>query len=137
MADVSRSTNVPLSPADTWEKIGVFDGLGFWALGIESCTLEGNGVGSVRTITLQGGQGTIKEQLESEDGAHYSYSILEGPLPVTNYLARLEVAADGDGTKVTWSAKFDPAGGFPEEKAVKIIENMFEGGLASIAKKLG
>src|SRR5450759_544153 len=66
-----------------WAKIGDFCGIGKWHPAIEKCALSADG--KTRTLSLKGG-GTIIEKLEKrDDAAHsYSYSIVEGPLPVAS-----------------------------------------------------
>jgi len=125
--------------ANVWKLIGGFNDLTNWAPGVNKSELEGQGVGAVRTLTLAQG-GTIKEKLEAHDpaGMSYSYTIVSGPLPVSNYHSTLRVIADGAAAcKVEWSSRFEPAGSFPAEKVTKIIDSMYRGGIAAMKTKLG
>jgi hypothetical protein len=76
-----------------WTKIGDFCGIGNWHPAIEKCALSADG--KTRTLSLRGG-GTIVEKLEKRDDAthSYSYSIVEGPLPVANYTSTISVAKE-------------------------------------------
>jgi hypothetical protein len=50
---------------EVWVVAGQFGGLETWADGVSSCTIEGAGVGAVRTVTR--GLGVVHEQLETFD----------------------------------------------------------------------
>ena len=88
-----------------------FGGVKRWSPGVASCELEGSGVGAVRTIKM--GEMIIRERLEKidEKARTLSYSIIEAPFPVRDYLAtmRLTDAAPGR-TNLAWSSTFESAG---------------------------
>ncbi len=90
-----------------WAKIGDFCGIGNWHPAIEKCALSADG--KMRTLSLKGG-GTIVEKLEKrDDAAHsYSYSIVESPLPVANYMSTISVAKDGAGSISPGAANMTP-----------------------------
>lgn len=128
------------APAEqVWGALGSFGGLEQWAPGVTSCKLEGSGVGAKRTIAM-GGM-TIVERMESCDRAarRFSYSIVEGPMPVENYLATVSVSAAGPKrARVLWTASFDTAK-LPEETARNLaqgIEGSYRGMLAGLRRKL-
>ena len=77
----------------------------------------------------------IKEKFVDSGNYSYTYSIVESPLPVSNYKATLSVKADGDGDKgksdVVWTAKLDPKDK-PEAEAKAVIEGIFKAGLENI-----
>jgi len=139
MSKVSMSGQFPVSPDQIWETIGRFAGLHDWHPAVESSETEGDGVGSVRKLHLAGG-GTILEKLESiDDGERvYSYSIVDSPLPVSGYKSTLRVrdGKDGTGSMVEWSSEFQ-ASGASENDAVKVIEGIYEAGLANLRKMFG
>ena len=115
-----------------------FGGIKKFSTTIESCTVEGEGVGAVRTITMPGGL-QLQERLESFDdaGRTLQYAIIgENPLPFTDYLSTIRLSEDGDGTSVEWSSTFEPKG-IPEEQAGKIIEGIYTGGIAGMKSALG
>ena len=111
MSKVEIEAEFSSSAADVWAKISDFGGIGAWAPGIEKCDVEGEGVGAVRRIGMAGME--IAERLEALDDStrQLSYSIVEGPMPVENYLAtiRVEEAAHG-GAKLSWSCDFEAPG---------------------------
>jgi len=119
-------------PEAIWAKIGDFCGIAAWHPAIEKCTLSADG--KVRTLAVKGG-GVIHERLEKrDDAAHsYSYSIIDGPLPVANYLSTISVAADGAGSKITWIGKFD-AKGASDAEAMKVMDGVYQAGIDALVK---
>jgi hypothetical protein len=115
-----------------WAKIGDFCGIGKWHPAIEKCVLSADG--KERTLSLKGG-GTVVEKLEKrDDAAHsYTYSIVSGPLPVTNYMSTISVAAAGTGSTITWSGKYD-AKGASDADAKKTIDGVYQGGIDQLVK---
>lgn len=137
MTEVKVSETVAVPAAKVWALIGDFYRLSDWAPGMSGLTTEGQGVGGLRHLAVP--NGTITEKLVAEDktGMSYSYSIVSGPMPVVDYVSTLAVVAEGDASRIDWSATFSPAEGFPEEKAERIVGNMYRGGIAAIKAKLG
>ncbi len=115
-----------MSPDALWQKVGDFCGIGTWHPVVEKCALSADG--KERTLSLKGG-GTIVERLRSRDDAthSYTYSIVSGPLPVTNYLSTIAVAPDPKGSKVIWMGTYD-AKGAPDADAKKAIDGVYESG---------
>lgn len=125
------------APAEAaWKSIGDFGGIGSWMPGIERCDVEGEGLGAVRTVHM----GTIKivEKLEAHDEAarSISYSITEGPLPVQNYLATIQVSEAGAGCKVDWTARFDLPEGVEEAAIAPALEGAYGGALKALKSQL-
>lgn len=133
--EVTKSIDVAASPEAVWRTIGGFCGIGDWHPVVEKCALSKTGGKPVRTLSLKGG-GTLVEEEQSRDDRTmgYTYTILEGPLPVTDYRSTLRVAKAGSGSKVTWTGTFK-AKGAPDAKAEEVIGGVYDGGLKSIAGK--
>ena len=89
-----------------WKKVGDFCGIASWHPAIEKCVLGADG--KQRTLSLKGG-GTVVEALENWDDANrsYTYTILSGPLPVTNYHSTVSVATDPKGSALKWMGTYD------------------------------
>jgi len=136
MISVKVNERVAASAAAVWELLRDFGGIQRFSTGIESCTVEGEGVGAVRTITMPGGV-AIQERLEAFDDAarSLSYAIVAGPIPVENYLATIHVSEDGDGCAIAWESDFESS--LPEEQARGMIEGIYTGSVAGIKKTLG
>lgn len=136
MSNVSMNTRLPVPAAQVWQVIGGFNALPDWHPGIEKSELEGGG--TLRRLTVPGA-GTIVERLDKsdDDARTYSYSIVEGPLPVSNYTATIRVIedADGKGCTVEWTSDFDPTG--PEAVALGAIRGVYEAGLKNLERMFG
>ena len=115
-----------------WAKIGDFCGISNWLPAIEKCALSADG--NIRTLSIKGG-GTVIEKLENRDDAarSYSYSIVEGGLPVANYISTISVAKAGAGSTVIWSGKYD-ANGASDADAKKVIDDIFRTGVDVLVK---
>src|SRR5690606_1267165 len=139
MAKVSSTAELPVSAKTVWAVIGNFNALPDWHPAVEKSELEKKDGGTLRRLSLAGG-GTIEEELEKIDDKErrYSYSIVSGPLPVSNYTATLKVreAADGTGCTVEWSSEFE-AKGAPEGDAVAAISSIYEAGFENLKKMFG
>jgi carbon monoxide dehydrogenase subunit G len=129
------------APAEqVWGFFRDFGGVAKWpGSGVSSCSVEGEGIGAVRTLSLGRGN-PIRERLVQFDDADrsFSYSIL-GPcdLPVSDYVGSVKLRAEGASrTTIDWIGTFD-AKGAPEEAAQKIVEGIYRGGIAAVKKALG
>jgi hypothetical protein len=133
MAELKREREFGVSPDDLWKKIGDFTDMS-WA-GIAPDSLEALDGGKRRKISM--GPSSVVEALVASDERSYSYTIEEGPLPVSNYRSTLSVEEAGDGSaKVRWVGTFDPAEGTPAEGAEQIIAMVYDGGLDALEKSL-
>jgi len=134
---VKVSERVEAGAAAVWDLLGDFGGVARYSPGLESCTVEGEGVGAIRTIKMPGGM-QLSERLEAFDGPRrrLQYSIVSGPLPLENYLATIEVREDGDGCVIDWSSTFDPKG-TSAEQVQGMLEGVYRGGIKGIRKTLG
>src|SRR5713226_7862220 len=103
MAEVRVEKQVASPPAKVWDRIGDFQGLHLWAVGVPP--MESAEDGKIRKIGA--GENAIVEELVEQGESSYTYRILEGPLPVKNYVATLAVLPAGDGCRIEWTAKFD------------------------------
>ena len=103
---------------------------------IESCTLEGSGIGACRHIVLKGQPGKVVERLEAAyDGHLFSYSIVaESPLPLGHYHAvvQLEDAPNG-GTYIAYGSNW-VAKGAPEADVKAMLTGLYNAIIDAIAK---
>lgn len=131
MATASASLHLAVPADKVWQLVGGFSALPDWLPLIASSEpAEG---GRLRKLTTQDGA-SITERLETYDNQArtYSYSITEGPFPVTDYLATLQVSVSGDNqTLVTWSGRFTP-NGVSDAEAAALFQGIYEGGLEAL-----
>ena len=139
MAKVSSATELPVPAKTVWDVIGNFNALPDWHPAVQKSEIKKEDGSTLRKLSLLGG-GTIEEKLEQIDDKErlYTYSILSGPLPVSNYTATLRVrdSADGEGCTVEWSSEFE-AKGAPEGAAVQAISGIYEAGFENLKKMFG
>ena len=137
MVSVKVSERVE-APADkVWELFRDFGGIQRFTSGFEKVEVSGSGIGAVRTITLPGGA-ALQERLEAFDdrGRKLQYAIVSGPIPVSNYLATIEVKDEGKACRIDWSSHFEPKG-ISDEQARAMIEGVYKSGIAGVKKALG
>lgn len=122
MTKVSKSITID-QPADVvWRVISDFGAAGQHLAGVVDCTVEGEGVGALRTLTHADGSTTL-ESLESRDEAdqQLSYALLTDT-PFGNCLTTMALRdIDPNQTELAWSASFQPVG-IPPSEAVDLLE---------------
>jgi carbon monoxide dehydrogenase subunit G len=140
--EVTRSRDVPATPDAVWALVGDFCAIQLWHPQVERCILSGDddddGIrAQIRGLVVRGGLGTIVEVETARDeaGRSYSYSFVQGPLPVRAYNATLAVRPSGTGSTVIWTATFD-AEGMSDADARADITRVYEAGLAGIAREV-
>ncbi|TDJ20374.1 MAG: SRPBCC family protein [Gammaproteobacteria bacterium] len=136
MAKINMKTNLNVAADEVWKLIGGFNTLPDWHPAIKKSELEEEG--SMRRLSLTGG-GTIVEKLERLDDSErvYTYSIIDSPLPVSNYTATIRVKEDGEGkTTVEWSSEFE-AKGAAENEAMDVIAGIYQVGFDNLKKIFG
>ncbi len=133
------------APADTvWARVRDFNGLPQWHPGIADSRIE-NGdaadrIGCIRHFHTRDG-GMIRERLLALSDYEYSctYSILESPMGVENYVATLKLTPVTDGARsfVEWSAEFDCDAGRERALVAQIGTGVFQGGLDALKSHFG
>jgi hypothetical protein len=138
MTEVKVSETIAAPAAKVWELLGDFGGVMKWGGAMmKSCSVEGEGVGAVRTIGLGGI--SIQERCEAYDaaGRALTYSIIgKSPLPLKNYLSVCKVVELGPNEcRVDWNGTFEPDGA-TEEQTQGMVRGIYTGGIASVRKLL-
>ncbi|QUS04300.1 SRPBCC family protein [Klebsiella aerogenes] len=132
MATTTVSIEIPASVDQVWQLMGGFDSLPDWLPFIpKSVVSEG---GRVRTLTTSDG-GTVIERLEAFDNRQrsYSYSIIQAPFPVVDYLSTIAVVATADSniTRVEWSGRFTPVN-VSDADAEALFSGIYRDGLQAL-----
>jgi len=105
---ITKKLNVPADEA--WQAIRRFGRLEVWFPSMSACRIEGDGVGAVRHLTLDGGLGEITDNLVSVDDEErrLTYRRTESPFPVTSYVGNVEVFESYDSMAVVvWTVDFE------------------------------
>jgi hypothetical protein len=131
------------APADRlWAAIRDFNGLPKWHPLVRDSRIEGNlpadRVGCIRNFNMKDG-GNIREQLVTLSDYDYSctYTILDSPMGVSNYVATLKLTpiTDGGRSFVEWSAEFDCPPARETELAGTIGTGVFQGGFDALKRQ--
>jgi uncharacterized protein YndB with AHSA1/START domain len=137
------TSSVINAPADAvWAQIRDFNALPQWHPLIADSRIEGatasDRIGCIRNFRTKDG-GTIREQLLTLSDFDYecTYSILDSPMGVENYVATLKLTpiTDGNRTFAEWSAEFDCPEARERELAQTIGEGVFQGGFNALKQR--
>ena len=135
MTKVTVTAAFDTPAAELWKVIGGFNALPEWHPGVASSAIQYIDGGTVRVLELAAG-GRIVERIEDVDyhGHAYTYSIVEGAVPVSSYLATLRVtkARRGAGARAEWSAEFT-ADGAPEDEVAGDCKGFYRAGFDNLA----
>jgi len=143
MARVFVSTVLNASPAAVWRIVRDFNSLPDWTPFVAESRIEGSQpsdrVGCVRIFKLTDG-GTVREQLLGLSDYDFTctYSILESPMAVSDYVATLALAPVTDGNRcfASWEATFECR---PEDETAlvrQIGEGVFQAAFAHLKPML-
>jgi len=144
MVKVFTSSVIDAPAERIWAVIRDFNGMPGWHPAIADSRIEQNHpsdkVGCIRSFTLKDG-GRIREQLLalSDFDLSVTYSILESPMGVDNYIATLRVTPITDGNRAfaEWTAEFDCVEGRERELAQLIGQGVFQGGFDALKRQFG
>ncbi len=144
MARVYVSSVINAPAARVWARVRDFNGLPNWVPAVAESRIE-NGepadkVGCVRAFSLRNGDKLREKLLGLSDFDMFcTYSILDSPMPLTDYVAtlRLTPVPDQDRTFVEWSAEFDCAPERQQELVANIGTNVFQAGFDSLKRAFG
>ena len=142
MAKVYTSSVIDADPDRVWAVIRDFNGLPDWHPLIADSRIEdgkaADTIGCVRNFNLKDG-GNIRERLLTLSDLEYacSYSILESPMGVANYIATLQLTpiTDGDRSFIEWSAEFDCAAEREDELLDLVGNDVFQGGFDALKQR--
>lgn len=113
------------APVDAiWQIISDF-GLGSLYLALVThCTVQGKGIGALRTLTYMDGS-VIVERLDSVDDVAHSLSYaLVSDTPFGSCLLSMTLSdLNPDQSELTWSASFQPIA-IPADEAIALMEGM-------------
>ena len=138
MTTVSMSIKINTSAEKLWALVSDFNGLSKFVAAVTKSTIEGSGVGALRTLTLPDGSQVV-EKLESldEQAKSLSYSMVSGPMPVENYISFMKVLEISENqSELEWSSNFGPKG-VPEAEAKDAIEGVYSLGFEGLKNLFG
>ena len=144
MVRVYVSSVIDGNAESVWSRVRDFNGMPQWHPGIADSRIENSEpadkVGCVRHFHTRDG-GMIRERLLALSDYEYSctYSILESPMGVENYVATLKLTpiTDGDRTFAEWTAEFDCDPAREQELVTQIGTGVFQAGFDSLKRQAG
>ncbi len=130
---LSEEIELPASASKVWNLLGDFNSISSWHPVIKSSSLDENG--RVRRVKIEDDAENVEKLIEyDKKSRYYTYTILDGPLPVSDYIAKLEVEKITDNsTAVKWSCEF-MADGVPDAEVEKNVQKFFQAGLDNLKK---
>jgi hypothetical protein len=144
MTKIYVSSVIGAPAPEVWAVIRDFNALPKWHPAIAESRIELNQpadkVGCIRNFTLKEG-GRIREQLLALSDYDYActYSILESPMGVTNYIATLKLTPITDGGRcfIEWTAEFDCPKERERELVRSIGKGVFQSGFDALKERFG
>ncbi len=122
-------TDTVSAPADTvWQMLYDFGGLEKLLPDmIESCVVEGTGLGATRDVVLKDGGSAFETMSKlDEAGKCFDYTLDRSTLPLENYVATVKVRElDAGSCQIDWSSVFDGVG-MTEEESVEFATGLYQ-----------
>lgn len=119
-----------------WQLISNFNGLAKFHVAIVESRVEGEGIGSIRTLDFVDGA-TVVEELVSIDHGEFKliYRIIDSPFPFTEYVSTMKLTAPNSlQTDFEWSANFINSDDEEEAEIVSLLEDYYCAGFSGIRK---
>lgn len=134
--DLSESADVAAAPAEAWAAIADFCSIKDWHPVIAECDQFEQDGKTMRTLMTGDGGEFLEERSEMDDtNMSFTYSIVESPLPIADYVSTMTVTEEGDGAKITWSSNFNAAG-VPDAEALDLMTGIYRAGLEELTAQL-
>jgi hypothetical protein len=129
---IQRWVSLPVASDKLWAEIGGFGDVAAWHPGVDSVEvieIEGE---IHRHLTITDG-GLLLERLIATGPHHYTYELVDGPMPLANHRATLSCVTEPGGCHMFWSAVFEPT----DPAADDIVAGFYEEGLRALRERYG
>ncbi|GHD62187.1 MxaD family protein [Jeongeupia chitinilytica] len=119
-----------ISAEKVWGKLGTFCSIAHWQSLVRDCLVEERSDGIYRVVVMKNDT-AYTERLEtfSQSDRSFSYSILSGPLPVSQYRSELKIEARGAESKLIWRAWYTVPEQGDGQKIKSDLEALFRNGI--------
>lgn len=124
--------SLPRAPEEVWAEIGDFGAIADWHPEVSSAELVEIEGETHRHLRLAD-DSLVLERLRDSGPLHYSYEMVDGPLPLGDHRATLSCVAEEGGCHVFWSAVFQPG----DPAADDIVEGFYRVGLEALRGRFG
>ena len=130
MSEAKVVKTIKASADAVWEQLSNFGGIKPGGA-IETVSVQGEGVGMVRTMNLSTGR--VVERLDRHDSSNrtFTYAMIneDSPLPFSDYSATVVITDNGDGSStVSWTGTFEPRG-VDEAQAINVATGIYAGAI--------
>ncbi|KAL6400031.1 putative polyketide cyclase dehydrase protein [Ilyonectria robusta] len=133
LTEVSRV--IPADVGDVWGIISAWGSERLWLPGVTKSTLEGFGVGAIRTITIANTSSPIPEKLEAIDAANHTirYRIFNDDVNTPMY-GNVELnVVDEHNTQFIWVAETGPLEDSKRDEMAEALEILYNASLDAIS----
>ena len=136
MCQVALSTVIASPVDEVWDTVKDFENPGKYLDAVARCSMEGTGVGAVRTVDIHGGEFGIERMVHlDEENRTIAYAITDSSLPISGYIAVMHLRDLGnDMCRLEWSSVFEPRD-VTEQEAVAFVENFYAGGFEGMKRR--
>jgi hypothetical protein len=121
---------------EVWGVIAGFGALRTWMEAVESCSLEGCGIGAVRTVRVMGA--LTRERLTSCDADAYrlGYELLDPTiLPARGITSEMSLRPLGAAScEMTWASCAEEI--LSQEDLIAIVQPFYQGSIAGLRRSL-
>jgi hypothetical protein len=130
--EMNLSVEVGSAADVVWKIVGNFNGMPAWHPLVRASVLEPAEGGVGRRVTIGGdraGHRELTERLVSFNSSAraYTYTIIAGPVPFTDYVGRFHVVPAGTGRcTVEYRGRYRPEAGRSESEASERIRTFYE-----------
>ena len=143
MPRVYISSVIDAPASRVWDRVRDFNGLSRWHPLVRDSRIDTgeppDKIGCVRDFHLQNGDRIREKLLGLSDYDYFcTYSILESPMPLTDYVAtlRLTPVTDGDRCFAEWTAEFECDESEAEGLVTGIGEDVFLAGFSALKRQI-
>ena len=140
---LERSVTASAAPEAVWEVLSDPASIGVWHPLVSAVSVEGEGRGAKRHVTLEGGE-IIIDGLDdvNAERKQIRWRLSEenhAAIPISYYTNTIEVTPEGEGSKIDWRASFfradttnEPEEHLSDAAAVAAMESYVDKGLEGL-----
>ena len=136
---VDASIVIEKPASEVWRLLRDFIGLTVWSNAVTGARITNkkaaDQLGAIRELEIEGGSVFVETLVAmSDEQRTLTYNIVDGPIPVTDYLATMQVfsVTENDQSFVRWSAEFSTPDAHVEAMRDVVGEQICAGGLRAL-----
>ena len=137
MIELRKVGTIKAHAAEVWETVRDFNGLPRFMSLVAGSTIEGSGIGAVRTLTLADGHIVVETLEELDNEAMFlRYSLLDDPTrPFGHYMARMKVTSlDENHCGIEFLSTFEAQGNATVDEAKEGPAAIYASGIEGLQR---